>query len=387
MDALHRSILNIWWQWEQNWGEDSARPIDERTSFNIASAFALENGTLQQGAIQTLSENELTARLPRDDAGNLNQAHLSGTDEWYEHLVHQKLLSAKPPNTTATLNVIYVHRDYCPHRGMASSTLLDIFTLFGLDTSFFRLISIQGETWHFVRRDDGTCTFLVIISSLYSLAYNVSLIGRQTNCVIFGRSFKNINRALDVTHFNFYQPAWFDNDVAFNAGRAFPLLLKSIQPYALHHPLSLAYLCLLDIMSSTFVEVSDEYATINALERATNADAVAQERLDLWVSLSQGAGRTNTQLAKISNTIEVASLLLKTLEDRKGWEKWCRRFVATADYQTGLHRRATKWLAEGLPSCRLLLEHEKTQLRLQDNRVRALTPIVSLLPFEITYIL
>lgn len=361
--------------------------MEERTSFNIASAFALENGTVQQGAIQTLSENELTARFSRDDAGSLNQPPLSETDEWHDHLVRQRLLSAKPPNTTATLNVVYVHRDDKPHAGMASSTLLDIFAIFALDTSFLHLISRNADSWQFIRRDDGTCSFLFMNAAPYGMACSISLTGRETNCLIFGYWSDVRRHGIDATDFNFYQPAWFHNETEFLANRALSQLLGRIQPHHLHHPLSLGYLCLLDSLSAIFVQGTEEIGVTFDLENATEADALARESLERWVSLSQRAGKVNTQLARLFRSLGVASLLLETLEDRKGWEKWCQRFVTTADYQTGLHGRAARWLAEGLPSCRQMLENEKLQLRSQEERVKALTPIVSLPSFKITSIL
>lgn len=381
MDALGKSILNIWWA--RRFGGDSNEE-GERTSFNIASAFALENGTVQRGSFQTLTEVELTARFSRDDTGNLNHPPLSETDEWHEHLVRQNLLSAKPPSTTATLNVIYVYKKRGSWQGMKADTLKDIISIFGLDTSFLHPIGKATDTWHFIRRGDGTCTFLFVLQRLYLLACSISLTGRQTNCVIFGMPFEKVPESLYVTDFNFYQPAWFDNETGFAADRALWQLLDRIQSHHLHHPLSLAYLCLLDSLSSICIYVVEGVDSINKLEAAIAADVVARESLERLVSLSQRAGVDAIELAKLSRSTGVASLLLETLEDRKGWKRWCQRFVVTADYQTGLHGRASRWLAEGLPSCRQLLENEKIQIRSQEDRVKALTPIVSKLSSDIT---
>lgn len=385
MDALHRSILGIWTlnAFGQDWWEE--RPIEERTTFNIVSAFALENGNMWQGPIETIYENELTERFPRDDAGGVDQPRFSETDQWHQHLVRQRLLSAKPPSTTATLNVIYVHNDKDSLLGMSGETFLDIFAIFGLDISFLHSMSRDTDTWHFIRRDDGTCTFLFVLPTLYYLACSISLPGRQTNCVFIRKRPYVKVEAVERARFNFYRPDWFHKRTGFKADRAFPQLLERIQSHHLHHPLSLAYLCLLDSLSSIFVQVTAEARSTFDLENATEVDTVDRESLDRWVSLSQKAGRINVRLARLSKALGVASLLLETLEDRKRWKTWCQKFVVTADYQTGLHGRASRWLVEGLPSCRQLLENEKIQLRSQEDRVKTLTPIVSKLSSDITY--
>lgn len=396
MDALRRSIFNCGICQERSSGEGRENASAEPTTFNIISAFALENGTVEFGPedVQPLSEEELVRRFPRE------LPPLRQTEQWHQRLAETVsglpgLLASKPQGTTATLNVIYVHHEKDSVRDMCRGTLLKLFEIFELDPSVLHLLRRGADTWHCIRRDD-TCAFLFIIQSLYRMACSFSPNGRETNCVIFGSPPKEIENDLDKSDFNFYQPAWFckqrppsdswvdnqsllDEQKTFEPSHACQKLLEKIQSHHLHHPLSLAYLGLEDSLSSIFLRVRKEVEPIgeleDALDKATEPIGDDKETLGSLVSLFEKAGTASVTLARLSKVTGVASMLLQTLQDRKGWKRWCRRFLPTNSGSQYDH--AAEWLAKGLPSCRQILQNEKLQIQSQDERVKALTPIVS----------
>lgn len=410
MDALRESALNFSICQDPNFGKDRKRKPEERTKFNIISVFALETGEVDVDPrnIQQLSEKQFTKRFPQDENGNLELPPLRQTEEWHQRLADTVrglpgLLASKPPGTTATLNVIYVDNENDSVRGMSRNTLLTLFDIFELDFSSLHLLRRGADSWHCIRRDDDTCAFLLIIQSLYRMACSFSPNGRETNCVIFGSPPKGIENEVDKTNFNFYQPAWFceqppssddffddqsvlDEQKTFEPSHALPKLLGKIQSHHLHHPLSLAYLGLVDSLSSIFIRVGKEVGPIgeleDALDEATEPISDNRKTLDSLVSLSEKAGTASVTMARLSKVTGVASMLLQTLEDSQGWRRWCQRFFSTTPGSQ--YCQAAEWLAEGLPSCRQILQNEKLQIQSQDDRVKALTPIVSLCSPQIT---
>lgn len=394
MDALRKSVLNLGICQADSFGKDRKIEPEERTKFNIISVFALENGKVDVDPknIQQLSEKELVRRIPQQPLP------LRQTEEWHQSLAETVgelpgLLAPKPQGTTATLNVIYVHNEEDSAKGMSQDTLLKLFDTFGLDRSILHFLRRGADTWHCIRRNDETCAFLLIIQSLYRMACSFSPQGRETNCVVFGKPPKKVEDEVDETDFNFYEPAWFyeqspsgnkrrdnqsklDDRKKFDPSCAFKKLLAKIQCHHLHHPLSLAYLGLVDSLSSIFIRVDKEVETIGDLEdKATERIDDDGKTLDSLVSLSEKAGRASVTMARLSKATGVASMLLQTLQDRKGWKRWCRRFFPTNSGSQ--YDCAAEWLAEGLPSCRQILGNEKLQIQSQDDRLKALTPIVS----------
>lgn len=397
MDALRQSVLNLGICQEDEFGENNL------TKFNIISVFAPENSEvdIDLGNIRQLSEEELVRRIPQV------LTPLSQTEEWHQRLAETVnetpgLLAPKPEGTTATLNVIYVDNEEDAVRGMPRDTLLRLFDTFGLDRSFLHFLIRGADTWHCIRRDDETCAFLLIIQSLYRMACSFSPKGRETNCVIFGCPPKDIENGLDKTSFNFYQPGWFyeqppssdgcfddqsmlDEQKTFEPSHAFEGMLEKIRSHHLHHPLSLAYLGLVDSLSSIFIRVGKEVRPIGELEKAlktfTKTDKETgpidddEKPLDSLVKLSEKAGTASVTMARLYKVTGVASMLLQTLQDSNGWERWCRKFFPTSSGTQ--YDLAAQWLAEGLPSCRQILQNEKLQIQSQDERVKALTPIVS----------
>lgn len=391
MDNL-QTILNFGICQERNFGKDRGRSSAEQTKFNIISAFALENGTVDVASnnIQRLSEEELRYHIE-----NLELPPLSQTEDWHQRLADAKLLASKPQGTTATLNVMYIHNEEDSVRGMNRDTLLKLFEIFELDPSVLHLLCRGADTWNYIRRDE-TCAFLFIIQSLYRMACSFAPKGRETNCVIFGSPPKGIENDLDKTNFNFYQPAWFckrlpsrdswvddqsllDKQKTFEASHALPLLLENIQSHHLHHPLSLAYLGLVDSLSSIFIRVGKEVGPLSdledALDRATGPIGNAKESLGSFVSSFEKVGTIGVTMARLSKVTGVASMLLQSLQDSNGWKRWCRRFFPTDSGSQ--YNRSAEWLAEGLPTCRQILQNEKLQIQSQDERVKALAPIVS----------
>lgn len=399
MDALRKSVLNLSICQDSNFGDDDEeRSAAKRTKFNIISVFAPENGSVDVDPrnIQQLSEKQLIECLPPGHIGSLRLPPLSQTEEWHQCLVDTRLLPPKPQNTTATLNIIYVDNEKDSVTGMSQKALLKLFEVFGLDRSILHLLRRGADTWHCIQRDDETCAFLLIIQGLYYMACSFSPRGRETNCVIFGKPPKKIEDDVDTTNFNFYQPAWFckpspsndrrvDNEYSVNEQtkfkpfQAFQEMLEKIQSHHLHHPLSLAYLGLVDSLSSIFIRVGKEVGSISELEDAldnvTEPIGDDKESLSSLISLFEKAGTASVTMARLSKVTGVASMLLQTLQDSNGWKRWCQRFFLTSSGSQ--YDRAAGWLAEGLPSCRQILQNEKLQIQSQDERVKALTPIVS----------
>lgn len=403
MDALRQSVLNLGICQQHNFGQDIKTALADPTKsnptkFNIISVFATENGTVDVDPrnIHKLSEKQLIECFPPGQIGGLKLPPLSQTEERHQCLVDTRLLPPKPQNTTATLNIIYVDNEEDSVSGMSRETLLKLFEVFGLDLSILHLLSRGADTWHCIQRDDETCAFLLIIQSLYYMACSFSPKGRETNCVIFGSPPKEIEDDLDKTNFNFYQPAWFckhrpssdswledkpflNAQTTFEASHAFPKMLEKIQSHHLHHPLSLAYLGLVDSLSSIFIQVEKQVKPISelvdALDKATEPIGDDKESLSSLISSFEKAGTASVTMARLSKVTGVASMLLQTLQDSNGWKRWCQRFFLTSSGSQ--YDRAAGWLAEALPSCRQILQNEKLQIQSQDERVKALTPIVS----------
>lgn len=370
----------------------AAEPI----KFNIISVFASENGTdevdIKRENIRQLTEGELFGLFPRNIVGDLEIPSLSQTEEWHQLLAEKKLLAPKPQGTTATLNVIYVNNEGDCVKDMSRDTLLKLFEIFGLNVSAEHLLRRGVDSWHCIRHDD-ICAFLFVIQNLYCMACSFSPRGRETNCVVFGNPPKQIEDKLDKSNFHFYQPAWFceqspssherranqsmlDKQTTFEPCRAFPKLLAGIKSHHLHHPLSFACWGLLDILATISIRIGSETRPITELEnKATEPIGDDDKTLDSLVSLSRKAGRASVTMARLSRVTGVASMLIQTLQDSDGWERWCRRFFPTSSGSQ--YDRAAEWLAEGVPSCKQILENEKLQIKSQDDRVKALTPIVS----------
>lgn len=351
MDALQQSVISLNISQERDSGEGRERNSAKRATFNIISAFALENGTVDVDPknIRRPSEKEIEF-FPQDENGNLKLPPLSQTEQWHQRLVEKQLLASKPQGTTATLNVIYVHHEKDSVRGISRVTLLKLFEIFGFDPSVLHLLRRGADTWHCIRRDE-TCAFLFIIQSLYCMACSFAPKERETNCVIFGSPPKEIESDLDETDFNFYQPAWFyeqspssherrdsqsklDDRKTFEPYRAFENMLAKIKCHHLHHPLSLAYLGLEDSLSSIFLRVNKEVEPIGELEAALDktTEPIGDDGKTLvhLVSLFEKAGAASVTMARLAKVTGVASMLLQTLQDSNGWKRWCRRFLLTS---------------------------------------------------------
>lgn len=391
-----QSILNGGIGQERNSGENrkSASIAAEPVKFNIISVF--EDGTgkvdFKPENIRQLTEGKLLQLFPQNPADDLEIPFLSQTEEWHRSLEKKELLAPKPPGTTATLNIIYVNNDEDFFHGMSPDTLPKLFKIFWLDISALHLLGRSVDTWHCIRRDE-ICNFLFIIQGLYRIACSFSPKGRETNCVVFGVPPKRVVDGLGNFNFYFYRPAWFceqspssherrdnqsmlDKQITFEPSRAFPDLLANIESYHLHHPLSLACFGLLDSLVSISLRVGDEIGPTTDLENKVTAPIGEDEKtLNSLVSLSKKAGRASVTMARLSRVTGVASMLLQTLQDRKGWKRWCRGFFPTSSGSQ--YDRAAEWLAENLPSRSQWLQNEKLQIQSQDERVKALTPIVS----------
>lgn len=175
MDVLQRAGLDTW-------PKEGCEPGP--TSFHIVSFFA-RNGSDQvqqqppRSDPRKLSEGHLKERIaecgfPRDAKKMLRPQPPCGGNEWHELLADAGLLSPKPKRTLATLNIVYVHNKNNSVEGMSAKTLLDLFAIFGLDKSFLPLLCRFSDTWLYTRRNDGTCSFLLIIQQLYCIAYSFS---------------------------------------------------------------------------------------------------------------------------------------------------------------------------------------------------------------------
>lgn len=377
MDALTRAGLETWWT--GNFKSDG------KTSFHIVSSFAHNaSDELDPQPPLRFSENQLKqciAKYQSSQGGRLKKYPAIGEGEWHRSLADAQLLCPKPRDTTATLNIIYVHNEENSVFRVSAQTVLFLFEMLGLDYSFLPSLCRGSDTWLCTRRNDGSCSFLLIIQPVYCIAYSFSPLHRVTNCVCFGKDPWKIEDDLDETSLNFYQPAWYGD--TFDRHKANTLMhvdwahLQS-KAHHLHHPLSLAYMGMVDSLTALTCQVNGMVRRVGKLEDVTSPEN-AQRPTNLYQlsQLSLEAGEMHTDIARISKSASIASLLLQTLESRRAWEKWTRRYATSGtEASHRLQNEAGEWMGEGLPSCRQMLQNEQIQVRSQDERVKALTQIV-----------
>ncbi|KAG8161468.1 hypothetical protein KVR01_008455 [Diaporthe batatas] len=156
MDILQESVLNTpgYYEYLHLFGrdlDDTLGTDKKKTSINTISAFALKDGTIDFNLNKI--GNFTTEQFTGQRYDRLNLPPLTQTEQWHQRLAEEGLLEAKPQDTTATLNVIYVHINPV-FQEVSKEALRNLFTAFGLDHSFLHSLCRFADNWHCIRRDD-----------------------------------------------------------------------------------------------------------------------------------------------------------------------------------------------------------------------------------------
>lgn len=367
------------------------------------SVFAQNNEKLEFSELSRLTESQLKMqighmRCERNDFGILKVQNQS--QEWRRRLVEANILRPKPSGTAATLNFLYVRpgEETSDITTMLTfETLMDIFGIFGVEQAYFDPLCKGADIWHSMRRNNGNYSFVLVIQSLYSMICSFSSELQETTLILFGQHPEEMGppaAKLSETKFNFYEREWFEPNVDLKRVFSHVHTFQRLQPHHLHHPLTFAYLGLIDHLFAMEIRSDDQTKYMKDIgdsedessgDQKKDQDSILKHGKDATMAqrmrISEAAKERMVDMSKLFRGVGMAEMVLGTLDEKASLPTSQGLFpgsMATYDKQiVDQYNLAAAWLGEAIPSARQKLKSLELQLRSRQERIAAITQLVS----------
>lgn len=215
-------------------------------------------------------------------------------------------LFTQPNINTPTINILFFPKVQWKNIGQKSRSANKIFEKLGLHKALFAYLRSSRSGWYYVA-GDGQCSFM-IKDYPYMLAWSFNSTTLETRAIIAARD-----------EFDSYPSSLKSPDGAIN--------LLGIHDAHFYHPLSLACLCLTDLVFRFDREFLKGYK-ISKIEKLTldpkwklDGDSVFAAAGEL-LEASETVSDTIFEFANLFKSIEVASTIIKSLEAEKLWKRY-----------------------------------------------------------------
>lgn len=189
--------------------------------------------------------------------------------------------------------------------------VFSVFDYLRLDDALFAYLLSSRSGWYCVA--NGERYSFMYKDYLYMLAWSFELKTLETRAVLAARSEYEKRSSLKFSDGKFHLP-W-------------------LRPQHLYHPLSLAFLCLTDVVFYFDKLIMDEGYTIGDIEKDTGHGLWVDKRNNIQATNLPNLMDASRNIAKIIGvfanlfkSVDVTHTLIESLQDKKTWRDWYKGY-------------------------------------------------------------